>query len=381
MKEIKGLREEIDSVDERMCALFKERMGLVAQVAEYKKENELPIHNESRERDVLAKVSKRLGTDLEIYGRTLYRTIFDLSKSYETRITAKHTPLFETLSALVHATPVPFPKRATVACQGCEGAYSQMAAEHLFEVPEIMFNSSFEGVFKAVGSGLCEYGILPIENSTAGSVNEIYDKLVKYKVSIVRSVRVKIDHSLLGLPGADKSNIKCIYSHQQAISQCSEFLESLSGVRIIPCENTAVAARKVATEKDPTQASLSSRLCAEQYGLKTIASGVQNRDNNYTRFICIAREPHIFPGADRTSIMMVIPNKAGTLFGVLSKFNAIGANLVKLESRPIPDRDFEFVFYFDIEASIYDDKFASLICELEGMGEQFSYLGTYSEII
>ncbi|MBR6831594.1 MAG: hypothetical protein IKM58_05910, partial [Tidjanibacter sp.] len=228
---------------------------------------------------------------------------------------------------------------------------------------------------------LCEYVILPIENSTAGSVNEIYDNLVKHNIHIVRSVRIKIDHSLLGLPNTKLEDIKTIYSHQQAISQCSKFLDSLKGVRIIPCENTAVAAKKVAMDNDPSQASLSSRICAELYDLKTIVAGAQNQDNNYTRFICISKEPKIFPGADRTSIMMVIPNKAGTLFSVLSKFNAMGANLVKLESRPIPNRDFEFVFYFDIEASIYDDKFTALICELEAIGEQFSYLGTYSELI
>ncbi len=379
--DIRDLRKQIDSVDHQLCELFKERMDIITKVAEYKHQNALPVNNSLREREVLANVSKLLGSELEVYGRTLYRTIFDLSKSYETKLMGVKTPLYETLSKLVNAKPVAFPKRATVACQGCEGAYSQMAAEHLFEVPEIMFNNSFEGVFKAVDKGLCEYGILPIENSTAGSVNEIYDNLVKHNIHIVRSVRIKIDHSLLGLPNTKLEDIKTIYSPQQAISQCSKFLDSLKGVRIIPCENTAVAAKKVAMDNDPSQASLSSRICAELYGLKTIVAGAQNQDNNYTRFICISKEPKIFPGADRTSIMMVIPNKAGTLFSVLSKFNAMGANLVKLESRPIPNRDFEFVFYFDIEASIYDDKFTSLICELEAIGEQFSYLGTYSELI
>lgn len=378
--EIKDLRQKIDAIDVELCKLFSERMKAVAHVAGYKRENSVHMYDNQREKEILARISKNLGSELEAYGRTLYHTLFDLSHSYETRLIELKTPLFVKLSELIHSTPVPFPKRATVACQGCEGAYSQIAADRLFEMPEIMFNNTFDGVFRAVSRGLCEYGILPIENSSTGSVNEVYDLLVKYNVSIVRSLRVKTDHALLVLPGTELKDIKIIYSHHQAIGQCSQFLDSLKDVRIIPCENTAVAARNVALGGDKTHASLSSRICAELYGLKILTSDIQNRDNNYTRFICISRESKIFPGADRTSIMMVIPNKPGTLFQVLSKFNAIGANLVKLESRPVPNKDFEFIFYFDIEASVYDERFTALICQLETNGEQFKYFGTYSEV-
>jgi chorismate mutase/prephenate dehydratase len=176
-------------------------------------------------------------------------------------------------------------------------------------------------------------------------------------------------------------DIREIYSHQQAINQCSEFLASLKNVRVIACENTAEAARMVAQSGDPTKASLSSRLCAELYQLQVLKSAIQNRDNNYTRFICIAKEPKIYSGADRTSIMINIPNRPGTLFRIMSRFNATGVNLVKLESRQIPEREFEYRFYFDIEASVYSDEFLSLMCELHECGEQFRYFGTYAEII
>lgn len=379
--DIKDLRNQIDDVDRRLCEVFKERMEIVDKVSEHKLANNIPVKNVAREQQVLLNVSKNLGPELEEYGRSLYRVMFELSRSYESRTMTRDTPLYKRIQEMINESPKIFPKRATVACQGCEGAYSQLAASKLFEVPDVMFTMAFDGVFKAVSGGLCEFGILPIENSTAGSVNDIYDKLAFYNVHIVRSQRVKIDHSLLAKKGARIEDIKTIYSHQQALSQSTDFLSSLPGVRVIACENTAVAARRVAESDDMTCASLSSRYCADLYDLETLADSVQNQDNNYTRFICISKKEMIFPGANRTSLVMVVPNRPGTLFNVLAKFNAIGANLVKLESRPIPGRDFEFMFYFDIEASIYDESFTSLICDLASQGEQFRYLGTYQEMI
>jgi chorismate mutase / prephenate dehydratase len=375
------LRKKIDTIDDDICKLFQKRMEVVDAVGEYKRAHNEPVNNGMREREILTRISKSLPPHLEDFGRSLYRSIFDISKAYEAMYKEKDSPLYKELSALISAKPEQFPTRATVACQGREGAYSQLAAERLFEIPEIMYNKTFEGVFKMVSDGMCEYGILPIENSTAGSVNEIYDQLVKYDVHIVRSTRVKIDHLLLGAKGMKLNNMKVIYSHPQAIQQCSNYLGNLKDVQIIPCENTAIAAVQVSKDETRTSASISSRSCAELYNMEILDQDIQNYDSNYTRFICISKKARIYPGADRTSIMMVIPNKPGTLFSVLSRFSAIGANMVKLESRPIPNRDFEFVFYFDIELSIYNDKFASLISELDHCEEQFKYFGTYSEII
>lgn len=379
--DLKKLRDQIDEIDSNMCDLFAKRMQVVSDVARYKKENKLPVYHPSRARAVLHNVSKRLGPEFEGYGRTLYRTIFDLSESMETRMLAEGSEFYDRIKAITSVPPCPFPKRATVACAGCEGSYAHLASERLFDLPEIMYMNGFEGVFKAVSSGLCEYGVLPIENSLAGSVNAIYDLLSEFNVSIVRGVRLKVDHALLAVPGAKLSDIREIYSHQQAISQCSEFLSTLKDVRVIAVENTAEAARMVAQGGDRTKASLSSLLCAELYQMQVIKSSVQNRDNNYTRFICISKEPKIYSGADRTSIMINIPNRPGTLFRIMSRFNATGVNLVKLESRQIPEREFEYRFYFDIEASVYSEEFLSLMCELHECGEQFKYFGTYAEII
>lgn len=379
--DLEELRKQIDEIDTQMCDLFAKRMQVVSEVGRYKKENNLPVYHPSRARTVLHNVSRRLGPEFEGYGRTLYRTIFDLSESYETRMLAQGSEFYDKIKSITSLPPQPFPKRASVACAGCEGSYAHLASERLFDLPDIMYMNGFEGVFKAVSSGLCEYGVLPIENSLAGSVNAIYDLLSEYNVGIVRGVRLKVDHALLALPGAKLSDIREIYSHQQAISQCSEFLSTLKNVRVIAMENTAEAARMVAQSGDRTKASLSSRLCAELYQMQVLKSSAQNRDNNYTRFICIAKEPKIYSGADRTSVMINIPNRPGTLFRILSRFNATGVNLVKLESRMIPEREFEYRFYFDIEASVYSTEFLSLMCELHDCGEQFKYFGTYAEII
>lgn len=379
--DISELRNEINEIDEQICSLFVRRMNVALGIARYKKENNLPVLDASRERAVLQKVSNLTGEELEAYARTLYQTMFDVSRAYQSDLIGEKSELSKTVQALAEQAPAIFPKRATVSCQGCEGAYSQAAAEKLFQAPDIKYHPDWEDVFEAVSSGESDYGILPIENSTAGSVNRIYDLLAQYNVSIVRSVRVKVDHNLLALPSTKLEDIREVYSHEQAIQQCSELLASMTYAKAIACPNTAVAAKRVAESGDHTKAALSSRLCAELYGLTPLVENAQNSDANYTRFICIAKEPQIFPGADRTSLIITLSNKPGSLFRILSRFNAIGVNLLKLESRPIPGRDFDVTFYFDVEESVHAPEFARLLCELEQAGEKFRYLGTYSEVI
>jgi chorismate mutase/prephenate dehydratase len=245
-----------------------------------------------------------------------------------------------------------------------------------------MFFSTWENVFSAIESGMCRYGIIPIENSTAGSVKKVYDLMISRNFKIVRTARIKIDHCLLAKKGTALADIKEIYSHEQAISQCASFLNSLGpDVKITRVENTAVAAEMVARSQRADVASLSARSCAALYGLNTLASAVQDNGNNHTRFICITNKTEIYPGADRTSLMIVAPHKPGSLYKILSRFNALGINLLKLESRPIPDRDFEFAFYFDLESSVYSPRLAALLAELEQECDSFNYLGSYSEVI
>ena len=379
--ELQDLRNEIDTIDRELVDLFLRRMNIAAEVAEYKKANDLPVLDASRERALLDKVSELSGEEFEAYTRTLYATILDLSRSYQHHKLDRESPLYREILDALETTPKLFPERAMVACQGVEGAYSQIAAEKLFKAPNILFFSNWEKVFSTIEAGLCRYGVLPIENSTAGSVKQVYDLMIDRNFRIVRTVRIKIDHNLLAKPGVKLSEIREIYSHEQAINQSSAFLASLGpSVKITRVENTAKAAQMVAESDRRDVASLSSRSCASQYGLSVLASSVQDNGNNHTRFICITNKTEIYPGADRTSLMVVTPHKPGALYRMLSRFNALGINLLKLESRPIPDRDFEFMFYFDLEASVYSEKLARLLSELEHECDEFSYLGSYSEV-
>ena len=380
--ELQDLRQQIDEIDRELVDLFIKRMNCSADVAEYKRQHGMRVLDPSRERALLEKISERSGEDFEVYSRILYSTILDLSRSYQYKRLGIESPLYREITDALENTPKIFPDRAVVACQGVEGAYSQIAAERLFKAPNIVFFSNWEKVFSAIEAGMCRYGVIPIENSTAGSVKRVYDLMISRKFRIVRTVRIKIDHNLLTKNGVALSQIREIYSHEQAISQCSSFLASLGpNVKITRVENTAKAAQMVAESDRTDVASISSRSCAAQYGLHVAASSIQDNGNNHTRFICITNQTEIYPGADRTSLMVVTPHKPGSLYRMLSRFNALGINLIKLESRPIPDRDFEFMFYFDLEASVYSPALAQLLAELEAECDEFSYLGSYSEVI
>ena len=375
------IRQEIDGIDQELVRLFCARMNLSAQVADYKKANNLPIFVPARERAILQKVAQMAGPEMENYTRVLYSMLFELSRSYQSKRNGEISPLYQTISQAIEHTPKLFPQSPIVACQGVEGAYSQIACEKIFKSPLIMYFKSFDAVFNAIEQGMCQYGILPIENSTAGSVTKVYDLMIRHNFSIVRTFRLKIDHNLLANPGAALSDIKTIYSHEQAISQCSDFLHSLPGVNVVPVENTALASEMVAKSGSKEVAALSSRSCAELYGLQCLAASVQDKGNNRTRFICISKNLEIYPGADKTSIMMVTPHKPGALYKVLARLYTLGINVTKLESRPIPDREFEFMFYFDLETSIYSEEYVQLMCELDELCEEFKYLGSYTEVV
>ena len=379
--DLNELRLEIDDIDAQLVKLFGQRMDVAARIADYKKENNLPIFVPSREREKLSEVAEAAGEDMANYTRVLYSMIFELSRSYQSKRSILTSQLHETIVKAIDNTPKLFPQAPMVACQGVEGAYSQIACEKIFKNPLILYFKNFEGVFSAIDKGLCQYGILPIENSTAGSVKKVYDLMISHNFSIVRTFRLKVDHNLLAKPGTSLSQIKEIYSHEQAINQCSDFLNTLPGVKIIPVENTAVAAEMVSKSERNDVAALSSRSCAEIYGLFNLAASIQDKGNNRTRFICISKNLEIYPGSDKTSIMMVLNHKPGALYKVLARLYTLGINVTKLESRPIPDREFEFMFYFDLETSIYSEEFVQLMCELDELCEEFKYLGSYSEVV
>ena len=379
--DMQELRTQIDQIDDQIVQLFGQRMDVAAQIADYKKENNLPIFVPAREREKLQDVAQKAGPEMANYTRVLYSMLFELSRSYQGKRSDTLSPLYNTITEAIASTPKLFPQNAMVACQGIEGAYSQIACEKIFKNPFILYFKSFDGVFSAIEQGLCQYGILPIENSTAGSVNKVYDLMIHHNFSIVRTFRLKVDHNLLAKPGAKLSDIREIYTHEQAIQQCSSLLSGLKDVKVIPVENTAVAAQTVSKAEGNHAAAISSRSCGELYGLSCLASSVQDKGNNYTRFICISKKLEIYPGADKTSIMMILNHKPGALYKVLARMYVLGINVTKLESRPLPDRDFEFMFYFDLDTSIYSEEFVQLMCEIQDLCDEFKYLGSYTEVV
>ena len=379
--ELNNYRDQLDTIDKELLRLFIERMAIAGEIAQWKQQNRMPVLDLRREKEKLRAMEEMSPEDLKEYSVSLFSLIMELSRSYQNRII--HPASAETLAIeqALKETPQLFPETAIVACQGVEGAYSGIACEKLFKRPSIFYFSSFDAVFSAIEKGLCRYGVIPVENSTAGTVNAVYDLMRKHDFRIVRSVRVKIDHNLLVKPGTKLEDIREIYSHAQAIAQCSAFLQSMPNVKVIPCENTAVAAKKVAESQDKGIAALSSRSCSKLYGLEILKADVQDSGNNHTRFICISKNLEIYPGADRTSLMMVLPHEPGSLYRLLSRFNALGINLTKLESRPMPERSFEFMFYFDLDTSVYSPRFIQLMGELPDISEEHEYLGSYSEVI
>ena len=376
------IRKEIDTLDDQLTGLFVRRMELCGQMADYKIANNLPLLDRGRERDIVSRVTENCPEEMQSYVKSLFNQIFDLSRDHQAGKMRWQSTLPAQIEKALQETPQLFPAKATVACQGREGAYAQFAADRLFSMPRLMYFNSFADVIRAVDKGLCQYGVLPIENILHGSVNEVYDLIgEENRFYIVRTVRLQVHHSLLTRRKTDLSAIREVISHEQALGQCAGFLKTLGpNVKVTVCENTAAAAKLVAESDREDLAAIASSAFAEQYGLHVVASGIQDSDNNYTRFICIAKNMQIFPGASRISILFRLAHRPGSLASLLSRLAAHGLNLTKLESRPIPGLDFEFTFYADIEASVYDEGVRNLLAELDASPETFVFLGSYSEL-
>ncbi|QOY59903.1 bifunctional chorismate mutase/prephenate dehydratase [Thermophilibacter immobilis] len=383
MAELPELRQDIDRIDAQIFRLFAERADTSEGIAAYKREHGLPVFDPTRERQKVAGASEGVPADLRTYAQVLMELLMEASRARQHALLDAGEK-DDTTARIADArarTPELFPPSSHVACQGVEGAYSQIATERFFRHPSISYFDSFEGVFRAVEQGFSDYGVLPVENSTAGSVNEVFDLMMEHSFSVVRTTRVKIDHNLLARPGTTLSEVRDVYSHEQAINQCGAFLAGLDGVRVHVCENTAMAARQVAESDRADVAALSSRSCAGLYGLDVLAESVQDRDNNYTRFACISKRLEIYPGANRTSLMIVLPHAPGSLYKLLAKFYALDINILKLESRPIPERDFEFMFYFDVDCPVAAPEFSTLMSTIGSLCQECRYLGSYAEVL
>jgi len=381
VEDLSDIRKEIDSIDTQIVELFKRRMSCADAVAAYKRAHDLPVLDRSRERELLSRRAAQVPEDMKVYTEVLFELLMEASRNRqgERLGTGGHT-VEQIRDALAHS-PELFPRDAYVACQGVEGAYQQIATDRIFRHANIGYFDTFDAVFRAVEENYADFGVLPIENSTAGSVNQVFDLMMRHNFHIVRTCRLKVDHNLLAKPGCGLGDIRHIYSHEQAINQCGEFLSSLEGVTVHACENTAMASKMVAESERCDVAALASRACARIYGLDVLASSAQDQGNNYTRFACISKDLSIYPGADRSTFMLVVNHEPGALYKVLAKFYDLDINIIKLESRPIPDRDFEFMFYFDIDCPAASPEFFTLVRSLESTCEEFRYLGSYSEVI
>ena len=374
---LEEIRREINTIDDELVKLFVRRMEASEKVAEVKRGSSAPVLDPARERAILAKVAKAVGPDFENEARLLFTTLMSMSRGRQRAELAGEEGFAKEIATALAATPDRFPSSATVACAGTEGSYAQQAVCRLVQFPSIFYFKGFDDVFTAVEKGMCDYGVLPIENSAVGSVTAVYDLMAKHNFKIVKALKLRIRHVLLAPPGVAFADIREIASHPHALAQCSEFLRAQSAIRAVPATNTAAAAAELAASGRRDAAVIASRECAELYGLEVLREDISNITSNYTRFICISKRTELYPDADKFSVMMSLNHRPGALTDVLVKFAAVGVNLTKLESRPVPGSDFEFRFIFDFEASPRDPRVVKMLSGfvLDPEIEHFTFLG------
>lgn len=271
------------------------------------------------------------------------------------------------------------PDKARVACQGVEGSFSHQAADQFFAEADIQFFEQFEEVFQAVENGDVEYGILPIENSTAGSVIQVYDLMRKHNFYIIKDTKVLVRHNLLTAMECHQEDLTDIYSHPQALSQCQELLEQYPNIQIHEYSNTAAAAKFVAEQRNTRIAAIASAKCAELYDMHLLQKDIQDVSGNATRFICISKTPGFSAAANKISLCLTVPHKPGSLYHLLHKFALNNLNLCKLESRPYPKKKFEYLFYLDVEGHCDDFQVRWLLNDLNNQLGYFKFLGSYDE--
>ncbi len=377
--ELSEIRAEIDRIDEQLTALLCRRMDCSGKVADYKAVHHLPVLNEEREREVLRQV-RALGDEYHTgYGDAaalVFSTMMDASRALQ----HQRLDAGESLRArLAGASRALIPADAArVVCQGVPGAYSHQAAGRLFPGTSPRFVPAFSDVFAAVAGGTADYGVLPVENSTAGSVNEVYDLVMKHRFSIAAAVEVPVRHCLLALSGAKRERLTAVYSKQEALAQCAEYIDA-NGLEARQYSNTAAAAEMVAQSGDTTIAAIASEKAAELYGLDILAKNIQTSNNNTTRFIAISRELVIPGNANKISLIFALPHVTGSLYRTLSRFAMAGLNLTKLESRPLRGSGFQYNFYLDFEGSLSHPGTVDLLCALSEEMPAFSFLGNYHE--
>ena len=374
--ELSEIRTKIDAVDDQLLTLFLERMALSEEVAAYKHEHKLPILNKAREREILAKVTQRAG-DKERYAYHLYSTLFELARSRQAELISAPTKVAERVRTALASNSEVFPQTGMVACQGVEGANSQVACDRLLPRGNIVYVKSFEAVVAAVESGLCKFGVLPIENSSTGAIRQIYDLLTQYECYMVGETTVKVEHCLMALPGASLDTVTHVYSHEQGLFQCERYLNAHPAWKQVPQADTAGSAKMVAGSGELTKAAICSARAAELYGLTILARGINHNTQNTTRFVVVSPRLELRPGADKISTLFVLPHEAGSLHEILTVFNLHGLNLVKLESRPLPERSWEYLFFLEFTGQPDDPAVSDALHELAQTTGEFRVLGWF----
>lgn len=368
---LEEIRGEIDEIDEKLLPLFLRRMECARQVAAVKQKKNLPVFNEEREQEILDGVSKNAG-EFGGEARILYSDLMAMSRAVQHRLLGSGATLRE---AVGNASPEPLQAKI-VACLGQNGSYSHEALLRLYPDSSPLFFPDFPAIFESVEKGEADLGVLPVENSSAGSVGEVYDLILKYRFSIVGALSLPVRHCLASME-TDIANIHIVYSHPQAIRQCSRFLAE-HHLKAEPFSSTAEAAEEA---KKPGIAAICSCHAAQAGGLNLLAQEIQNSTGNRTRFIVIGRKMVLPQDADKISVCFSLPHRTGTLYAVLARFAAAGLNLTKIESRPIPGKNFEYDFYLDFTGNIHDEHTLDLLCALHDELPRFTFLGNYRETL
>ncbi len=370
---LEEVRKEIDAIDRQLLPLFLQRMDCAKQVAEIKRKQNLPVLNSGREQEILDGMAQRAG-DYAGEARMLYATLMDMSRALQHNLLGSGAEL----RALVKGAENEPERAERIACLGVSGSFSHEAVQRLYPQAEPLFFDNFAAIFAAVADGRADLGVLPVENSSAGSVSEVYDLILKYRFYIVAAETLHIHNCLAAAQDMPIGNIRTAYSHPQPIAQCSNFIAKYH-LQTVPCSATAAAAQKVAKEHIPGTAAICSETAAQEYGLHILARDIQNSADNCTRFIAINRRMFIPEGANKISLCFSLPHRTGTLHGVLARFAAAGLNLTKIESRPIPGKSFEYDFYLDFTGNVQEPSTLDLIAALSDELPRFSFLGNYRE--
>lgn len=374
--DLNEIRGKIDGIDDKILELFIERMELATEVAKYKAKNNMVIFQGEREKAIIEDVCNKTPDSLKSSAKFLFYNILDISKCSQSNEITPDQPL-------VHETEIK--NSPTVAVQGIEGAYGHEAYKRLFGDGTAVFYASFKEVFEAVEQGKADYGVIPVENSTAGEVTANMELLERHGVFITRTVDVECAHVLAAKRGVREEDITTIFGHEQAIRQCSEYLDKNASLTVIPYHNNAAAAKMVSENSSGALGCICSAECAMLHGLNIVRHDIASDPNNRTRFICISRRLEVYEGADTVSVSLSIPNISGALYRLLTKFAVNGLSMTKIQSKPLPTefktpRFEDCMFYIEFEGSIHQSVVRKLLKSFEQEQNYFKFHGNFSNI-